>query len=94
MQKLLALIVLATAACDSPTPHFRGIPATTVTVDGSTFAVRRRGDIAEAVRTNTELLPGFDSVAPRAGRAIAQATGCAVRDLRGDPAVIVARLAC
>ena len=82
------------AACDGPTPHFAGMPTTTVTVDGSTFAIRRRGDLAEAVRTNGEFFPQMGTTALRAERAIAQATGCAVRDIRGDPAVLVARLRC
>lgn len=82
------------SACAGPTPHFAGIPAVTVSVDGSTFAIRRRGDLAEAVRTNSQYAPRMGPIAGRAERAIAQATGCAVRDIRGDAAVIVARLRC
>ncbi len=92
MTRLIALLFLA--ACSGPTPHFSGIEPVTVTVDGSTFVVRRRNDLAEAVRTNTEWAPRLYPVANRAERAIAQATGCKVRDIRGDAAVIVARLAC
>lgn len=91
---LVAMMAAPLAGCDGPTPHFAGIAPVTVTVDGSTFAVRRRNDLAEAIRTNTEFAPRMGPIAGRAERAIAQATGCRVRDLRGDQAVILARLDC
>jgi len=55
MRKLISVLLLA--ACNTPGPHFRGLPATTVTIDGSTFDVRVNGRLAEALRTNTEYAP-------------------------------------
>lgn len=94
MRQAMLIILFLLAACDGPTPHFAGIAPVTITVDGSTFDVRRRADLAEAIRTNTQYAPRMGPIAGRAERAIVQATGCKVRDLRGDQAVIVARLDC
>lgn len=94
MPHVILVLILFLAACDGPTPHFRGIPAQYVTIDGSRFAVRQRGHLAEAVRTNSAYAARAGPIAARAARAITQATGCAIRDLRGDQAVILARLRC
>jgi len=87
------LFALLLAACDSPGPEFAGLPGTRVTVDGSTFSVRRSGNTAQAIRLNMERRAG---VMARGFVAIEQATGCAVRPgtLSGDPAVIYAKLTC
>ncbi|MGC9419584.1 MAG: hypothetical protein ACP5EN_11510 [Rhodovulum sp.] len=87
------LLVLALTACDSPGPGFGALPGTRVTVDGSTFAVRRNGNTAQAIRLNMERRAG---VMARGFVAIEQATGCQVRPgtLSGDPAVIYAKLTC
>lgn len=87
------LLVLLLAACDSPGPDFGALPGTRVTVDGSTFSVRRRGNTAQAIRLNIERRAG---IMARGFIAIEQATGCEVRPgtLTGDPAVIYARLSC
>jgi hypothetical protein len=47
----LLLVLLLFVACNTAGPHFRGLPPTTVTVDGSTFDVRVKGKLAEAIRT-------------------------------------------
>ncbi|TCO69963.1 hypothetical protein [Rhodovulum euryhalinum] len=90
---VLVLLALTLAACDSPSPDFGGLPGTRVTVDGSTFAVRRKGNTAQAIRLNREWRAG---VMARGFIAIEQATGCEVRPgtLSGDPAVIYARITC
>lgn len=87
------LLALALAACDSPGPDFAGLPGTRVTVDGSTFSVRRKGNTAQAIRLNMERRAG---VMARGFTAIERATGCQVRPgtLSGDPAVIYAELTC
>lgn len=87
------VLILVLAACDSPGPDYVGIPPTRVTVDGSTFAVRRNGAEAQAIRLNAERRPG---VGARAFMAIERATGCQIRPgtVTGDPAVIYARLSC
>lgn len=86
-------IVVCLAGCESPGPQFAGHPATRVTVEGSTFAVRRHGDAAQAIRLNREYRKG---IMLRAYRAIEIGTGCAIRpgSLSGDPAVVYAKLTC
>ncbi|MEP3442167.1 MAG: hypothetical protein ABJN72_11880 [Sulfitobacter sp.] len=87
-------IFLATASCNTAGPHFRGLPATTVTVDGSTFDVRVRGELAEAIRTNMEYAPRFGPIQERAGLAMAMVSGCEVREVRGDQAQATGILKC
>lgn len=81
-------------ACDLPTPHFRGIAPVRVSVAGSDFEVRRRGRLAEAIRTNVEYAPRLGRIGVKAEMAIERATGCKVREIRGDAAVILAKLKC
>lgn len=85
--------------CDSPNPigPYAGVPPTRVEVDGSVFSVRVAGTQAQAVRTNFDLTAGRGGqIIPRAGIAMEQASGCRVVDgsLRGDAAMIEARLSC
>ena len=67
------------AACDTPSPAFKGIPAQTVTVGQSVFEVRQSGTQVELLRTNTEYAPTFASIIPRATQAVVIATGCTPR---------------
>ena len=96
MKNLFSLVLLAAfvSACNTAGPHFRGLPATTVTVDGSTFDVRVRGDLAEAIRTNSEYAPRFGPIRERAGRAMALVSGCEVKEVRGDQAQATGLLKC
>jgi len=87
-------LILALAGCNTAGPHFRGLPATTVTVDGSTFDVRVRGELAEAIRTNMEYAPRFGPIRERAGRAMAMVSGCKVKEVRGDQAQATGILDC
>ncbi|WP_223421411.1 hypothetical protein [Tateyamaria pelophila] len=89
---LLFLTVLA--ACNTAGPRFRGLPATTVTIDGSTFDVRVNGRLAEAIRTNMEYAPRFGPVQSRAGKAMQLVSGCTVKEVRGDQAVALGILDC
>lgn len=82
------------AACDSPSLAFAGAPATRVSVGGSEFTVRRRGDRVEAVRTSREVFPSRSGTEAKARRAIAIATGCAVKAIGGDVSMQLARLDC
>ena len=88
----LSLILLA--ACNTPGPPFRGIPATTVTIEGSTFDVRVKGRLASAIRTNTQYAPRFGPIQSRAGRAMELVSGCKVKEVRGDQAVATGILEC
>ncbi|MCX7566741.1 hypothetical protein OS189_10350 [Sulfitobacter sp. F26169L] len=94
MIRCLIPLILALGACNTAGPHFRGLPATTVTVDGSTFDVRVRNELAEAIRTSTEYAPRFGVIRERAGRAMAMVSGCEVKEVRGDQAQATGLLRC
>lgn len=85
---------LCLAACNTAGPHFRGLPATRVTVEGSVFDVRVRGELAEAIRVNTQYAPRFGPIRERAGVAMAQVSGCSVKEVRGDQALATGLLDC
>ncbi|WP_207768722.1 hypothetical protein [Pelagivirga sediminicola] len=91
---LLPLGVLLLAACNTPGPGFRGVEATRVTVKGVTFDVRVDGTRAEAMRRNGQWAPRLGAVAPQAVAAIERVSGCRVRRLDGDAALMTAWLDC
>ena len=93
MIRILAL-VLVLSACNTAGPHFRGLPATRVTVEGSTFDVRVRDELAEAIRINAQYAPRFGPIRERAGVAMAQVSGCKVKEVRGDQAQATGVLDC
>lgn len=70
--------------CNTSGPHFNGIEATRITVDGSTFDVRVQRRLAEAIRVNAEYAPRLGPIATRAGRAMELVSGCLVVQIRGD----------
>ena len=86
--------LVALAGCATPSPHFRGIAPVRMTVDGSTFDLRRRGRLVEAVRLNPQYAPRLGPVAARARVAMVRMTGCRVRALRGDQALVLGILDC
>lgn len=88
------LAAMALSACDGPSPHFMGVDPVRVEVDGSVFAVRVKGKLAEAVRTNVQYAPRIGPIGPRAAEAMRQASGCEVREIRGDQALILGILEC
>ncbi len=90
----LPLTMLLCSACNTPGPGFRGIEATRITVGGSTFDVRVDGPRAEAIRLNTQWAPRLRAVAPQGVAAIERVSGCRVRKLDGDAALMTARLDC
>ena len=94
MVKRVLIMLLMLCGCNTAGPHFRGLPATTVTVDGSTFDVRVRGELAEVIRTNSEYAPRFGPLHERAGRAMAMVSGCEVKEVRGDQAQATGILKC
>jgi hypothetical protein len=89
-----AILFLLLSACSTAGPYFRGIPATRMTVDGSVFDVRVRGDRAEALRLNPQYAPRFGPVRARAAFAMAQVSGCSVTDVLGDQALAIGHLSC
>ena len=94
MRKLLTIVILALVGCDTPGPEFEGIAPTRIAIGPSWFDVRVRGARAEAIRLNTDFATRFDEVAPRGVWAIEKVSGCRVRRLEGDAAVMQAWLDC
>lgn len=90
----LLFAVSCLAACNTAGPHFRGLPATTVTLDGSTFEIRVNGRLAEAIRTNPEYAPRFGPIQTRAQEAMELVSGCRVKEVRGDQAQATGILDC
>lgn len=92
--RLITTACLFLAACNTAGPHFRDLPATTVTVDGSTFDIRVNGRLAEAIRTNAQYAPRLGPIQERAEIAMELVSGCAVAEIRGDQAVATGILEC
>ena len=91
---LIIAILFGLAACNTPGPHFRGLTATRIEVDGSLFDVRIRGEMAEAMRVNSEYAPRFGPIRNRAALAMGAVSGCVVRDVLGDQALATGVLDC
>ncbi|WP_082181853.1 hypothetical protein [Aestuariivita boseongensis] len=94
MRLHLGLLCLLLAACNTPGPGFRGVAAQRVTVDGSTFDVRVRGKLAEAIRINPQYAPRLGPIEGRAAKAMAQVSGCKVKKVSGDQAQLLGQLDC
>lgn len=94
MWKFVPVLLVFLAACDTAHPRFWGVEPVRITVGKSTFAVRVKGNEAEAIRLNTEWAPRMEAVAPRAVMAIEKVSGCKVVRLDGDQAQAFARLKC
>ncbi len=91
--RLLSLGILL-AACDTASPAFRDVPAQRITIGKSSFDVRVKDSRAEALRLNAEWAPRLDAVAGRATMAIETVSGCKVKRLYGDQAMVKADLSC
>lgn len=93
---LLLLLGLMVAACDSPHPKMYGEEVTRITVEHSTFKVRTKGDIGEAIRIGYAPRSEHPRIILRAVVAIEKVSGCKVdqRSVRGDPALVIARIKC
>lgn len=96
MKILLALIMatLLLGGCNTPGPAYRGVDPVRITVRGDVFDVRVDGARAQAIRLNTRWAPRLSAVAPQGVAAIEQVSGCRVRKLDGDAALMTARLDC
>ncbi len=94
MKRCLIGLVCLLSGCNAPGLDFQDVPATRIHIDRSTFDVRVRGTRAEAIRLNTENAPRLAAVAPRGVVAIEKVSGCHVRKLEGDAAVMQAWLDC
>ncbi len=90
------LVAASLGACNSPSVGFMGVNAQTVTIEGSTFDVRRKDDKVEVIRTNREAVFSLRAIIPRAAKAVIAATGCTPEDgtWAGDQAVMRVRVDC
>lgn len=93
---VLVMMTLTLAACNTGSPGFLGVAPQTVTVGPSTFAVRRKGDKVELVRTSPEAVFSLAGIVPRATEAVILATGCTPRPgtWSGDHAVSRVQVDC
>ncbi len=94
MRLVMFSLLLWLMGCAAPSSHFHGIHPVRVTVEGSTFDLRQRGTLVEAVRVNPQYAPRLGPLRDRARRAMALASGCDVDWVMGDQAVLVGRLSC
>ena len=92
--RYVLIAVLLLGACNTPSPMFQGIPPERVEIDGSVFDVRINGFAAEAIRVNSEYAPRFGPIEQKAGRAMAQVSGCQVVAIGGDQALVRGVLDC
>lgn len=98
MKSIAIFTAFATAllcgACNAPGPAFRGAESTRLTLGGATFDVRVKSTRAQAMRLNTQWAPRLSTVAPQGVAAIERVSGCRVRRLDGDAALMTAWLDC
>ena len=94
MRVCVVLSIALLASCAAETRHFRGVDPVRVTVDGSGFDIRLRGNLGEAVRVNPQYAPRLGPLRARAGFAMEQVSGCTVTGVLGDQAVMTGILDC
>ncbi|WP_265500474.1 hypothetical protein [Paracoccus beibuensis] len=83
-------------ACTTPSPDFLGAPRLDAVIEGTRFAVYRRGNEAQVIRLDRLSRAELGAVPDRMIRAAGEATGCApvARSWRpvGGPNSAVARV--
>ncbi len=94
IRSAIIILVLLLAGCDTPSPEFRDVEPMRVKVGQSMFDVRIKDKRAEAIRVNSEWAPRLEATAPRGVAAIEIVSGCKVRKLAGDQAMMTAYLNC
>lgn len=94
MYKVSLLLLLGLAACDMAGPGFSGAPKVVRQIDGSTFTLRFRPNMVEAIRTSPEAFPRFQPIARKAAIAAQMETGCHADWVQGDPSMMLIGLAC
>ncbi|MBE1295147.1 hypothetical protein [Phycobacter azelaicus] len=94
MRAVIIALCCLPMGCAVSSSHFQGIEPVRVTVEGSTFDLRRRGTLVEAIRVNPQYAPRLGPLRQRASRAMALASGCDVDWVMGDQAVLLGRLSC
>lgn len=88
------LLCAILTACNTPSPPFRDIAPTRITVDGSVFDVRVRADLVEAVRVNPQYAPRLGPIRDRARRAMQHVSGCPIAKVTGDQSLLLGQTAC
>lgn len=94
MKLIVVFCLCLLVGCNAPGLQFQGVAPTRITVDGSTFDVRVKGNLAEAIRVNAQYAPGFGKIRPKAAEAIRRVSGCRVKNIKGDQAQAIASLGC
>ena len=87
-------VVMLVGACDSPSPAMRASRNATVDVGGMTFGVHWTDTEAAIYRTGWAKRSAWANVPVNAELAVRQVTGCNVKSMDGDPALMTARLDC
>ena len=82
------------AACDGPGPGFRGVEAREVSVGANRFSVYVGETHVQAVRRNASWNIALPGIAMDAVVAMQRASGCRIRHIAGDAAVLVGRMHC
>jgi hypothetical protein len=90
----LSVCILLLGACDTPSPEFWGVEPTRMHIAGTSFDIRIKDRKAEAIRLNVERSPRWMIIGAKAGFAIEKVSGCEIRKLGGDTAVVTAKLKC
>ncbi len=90
------VLAAALAGCASPSPQLMRGQKHKAEVAGSTFTIWQAGESVEIYRTSPEMLPRLSEVMAKAAVAVAQVTGCPVKEgsLAGDAALMTATLDC
>lgn len=94
MRSWLFSLLFVLGACVSAGPAFNSSTKIERRVEGSTFSLRRQGNIVEATRLSPEFLPKFEEVARKAAFAAQAETGCAAKWVDGDPALLRIGMSC
>lgn len=94
MRYLMILLVPVLTACSSAQGYFAGAAPSTVHVGGAVFEVRQRGNLAEAIRINPQYAPRLGPLRAQAAEAMELVSGCAVKAILGDQAVMTGILIC
>lgn len=74
---MLSIVLVALVpACASPSPDFLGAPRQDAEIDGTRFAIYRRGNEAQVIRLDHLARAERAAMPERMVRAVASATGC------------------
>ena len=95
MIRVLLLPFFLLVACSVPSPHFMGIAPIRAEVGESRFVMRRKETLVEVIRVSREWAPRLsEQLGRRAEIAVENTYGCPVKSIRGDAALMIARLKC